>query len=62
MDEERGGGTHVFDPSLTSTLQIFNGKRVFIFDILDLKDNPCLKKVFEHIFSKCHIYGQEVIK
>jgi hypothetical protein len=34
IDEERAGGTHVFDPPVTSILQIYNGKKVFIFDYL----------------------------
>ena len=58
MDEERGGGTHVFDPSVTSTLQLFNGKQVFIFDTLELGNNERLNIIFEHIFHNCHIYGQ----
>ena len=62
IDEERGGGTHVFDDSKTSTLQLYNGRSVFIFDTLELKNHETLKKIFEHIFSTCHIYGQEVIK
>ena len=46
MDEERAGGTHVFDPSVTSTLQLYNGKNVFIFDTLELVDNHRLKLIF----------------
>ena len=62
IDEERGGGTHVFDPSNTSIIQVFNGKRVFIFDVQELGHNPQLKEIITHILVKCHIFGQEIGK